>query len=154
MKKLYIPNAITGARLICVPVLSWFIVSRNFDVALWLMVAMSLSDAIDGFLAKRCDWETRFGTFFDPFTDKVMLIVSFFTLSAIGLLPWWLSVLILLSAVMLMTGGTVLYFRDSDFHISPPLVSKFNTAIQYVLIILVLFMYSSMAVNEAMLRKA
>ena len=143
MEKRYIPNLITGLRLACSPLLFFLILSRDFNPAFWLAVGMAASDGIDGFLAKRYGWETRVGEFLDPLADKVMVIVSFVALNALGFLPAWLVALVLVSATVLVIGSTVFYFRSYDFRITPARIGKFNTLIQLTLIALVLFSHST-----------
>lgn len=142
MKKQYIPNIITGFRLGFTPILLWCIVTGAFASAFVLVCFMSASDAIDGWLAKRCGWETRFGEFFDPLADKVMVTGSFMVLGMMELLPLWLAMIVSVSGIALVAGGVVFYFWFYDSRVRPPWISKLNTFLQLLMIILILFSQS------------
>ena len=138
MKRENIPNIITGLRLSGIPFLFYLIWSQRFGWALVLTLVMSLSDAVDGYIAKRFKWQSRFGAFFDPLADKLMSLVAFITLAAIGMLPWWFAIFILTSVSMLISGGIVFYFYVQIFCVKPPLISKLNTLLQWVLVVMIL----------------
>ncbi len=154
MKKQNIPNIITGFRLIFTPVLLWCIVAEDFAAAFVLACLMSLSDAVDGWLAKGCGWETRFGRFFDPLADKVMVVSSFIVLGVSGLLPLWLVVIVAASSIALVAGGAVFYFRFRDLYMKPPKISKINTLLQLLLIILILFARSGFSAEPSIVLSA
>src|SRR6202040_4384845 len=74
---LSIPNLVTLGRILLVPVVIWAITAGEMSVALALFVLAGISDAVDGFLAKRFGMRTELGGYFDPLADKAML-ASFF----------------------------------------------------------------------------
>lgn len=92
------PNKITLARIAVTPVIAWLIV-QDGPTARWmafgLFVSAAVSDLVDGRLARTRDEITRFGQILDPIADKLLLVVTFVPLYAIGLLPLWLVVLVL-----------------------------------------------------------
>lgn len=65
-----LPNLITIARLILVPLVIVMIVNTRWDEAFFLFVAAGVSDAIDGFIAKRFDMKSELGAYLDPLADK------------------------------------------------------------------------------------
>ena len=79
-----LPNVISLGRLLAVPVAVWLILSDQLLVAFWVFVAAGVSDAVDGFIAKRFDAETEFGRYLDPIADKVLLVSVYLALGNEG----------------------------------------------------------------------
>src|SRR6266436_7752112 len=79
--ELNLPNLISLARLLLVPVTIWLIISGRYGSAFWVLVAAGISDALDGFIAKRFDQRTRVGALLDPAADKAMLVSVYVTRS-------------------------------------------------------------------------
>ena len=77
------PNAITIARMVMALPLLWLLMNAQFRPALALAVVAGLSDALDGFLARRNGWQTELGGLLDPLADKLLLSTCFFGL-------WWM----------------------------------------------------------------
>ncbi|WP_081975171.1 CDP-diacylglycerol--glycerol-3-phosphate 3-phosphatidyltransferase [Modestobacter caceresii] len=95
-----LPNALTGLRLLAVPVFGAVLVvsgdtPRGRWIALALFIAASLTDVADGWLARRRDQCTDFGALLDPIADKALIATALVCMSARGLVPWWATVLIL-----------------------------------------------------------
>src|SRR3972149_78044 len=87
---LNIPNFITLGRVILVPVVFWLLVSGQTQPAFVVFVLAGLSDAVDGFLAKRYGWTTELGAYLDPLADKLLIVSIFVALGVRGALPSWL----------------------------------------------------------------
>ena len=87
-----IPNALTLARIILVPLIVWLIISHEMAAAFVLFLLAGLSDAADGYLAKRFGWHTELGTYLDPIADKALLVSIYVTLGLAGHLPVWLVI--------------------------------------------------------------
>lgn len=134
-----IPNLLTGIRLLLVPILVYLLYIREFSSSLYLIIFMGLSDAIDGFLAKRLNCISRIGGFFDPICDKLMLIGATVTLAYIGLLPVWLVWLIIVRDLIIVVGGIAYYFYIEEFRAAPSLLSKANTFFQLLLTVIVIY---------------
>ena len=71
---LSIPNLITLARILLVPVVIWAITAGEMRIAFLLFLAAGISDAVDGFLAKRFGMQTELGAYLDPLADKAMIV--------------------------------------------------------------------------------
>jgi len=128
-----LPNLITLARLLAVPVMVWLIVSGEWTAAFWLFVAAGVSDGIDGYIAKRFDAESVLGSYLDPIADKVMLVCVFVTLGIADEIGAWL-VIIIVSRDALIVGGTLLsQIVERPIKMKPLFVSKINTVAQIVL---------------------
>ena len=133
-----IPNLITLARLLSVPLLVWLVLDDRLLTAFWVFVAAGASDAIDGFIAKRFNAETTLGKFLDPLADKAMLVSVFISLGHVGILQMWLVILVVFRDVLII-GGAILYETlTHSLTMEPLMISKINTVAQIMLAIAVL----------------
>ena len=80
-----LPNIISIARLLSVPLAVWLIVSGLYPAAFWLFVMAGISDAADGFLARLFNAQTPLGAYIDPLADKTLLVGVYITLGIQGL---------------------------------------------------------------------
>lgn len=118
----HIPNVLTVLRILATPVILLRIWERDLDTALVLFFLSGMTDTIDGTLARRFGWTSRFGAFIDPISDKTLLVCTFLTLGMRNFVPFWLvcvvigrDVLILLAAVVLKLSGRLGEFPPSVF---------------------------------------
>jgi cardiolipin synthase len=126
----YIPNFITIARIFSVPVMIWLIVTGNLFSAFFLFLLAGLSDALDGFLARRFHWETELGAYLDPIADKTMLTSVYAALAFHGHIPIWLGILVV-SRDFLIVGAVILaWLLERPLEIRPMLIGKVNTGLQ------------------------
>lgn len=133
-----LPNFITLGRIVLVPVIIAMIVARNWPVAFALFLIAGVSDAVDGFLAKRFNMATELGAFIDPLADKALLISLYVTLAIVEALPAWLSILVVFRDVIILGAVIVAWILDRPLEIKPLVVSKLNTGAQIGLAALVL----------------
>jgi cardiolipin synthase (CMP-forming) len=92
---LTIPNALTFARIGLTPFFGYFWLRHRFLWALAIFVIASVSDVLDGLLARLLNQRTRLGQLLDPIADKIMVIVAVIAAAAAGDLPRWLAGIIL-----------------------------------------------------------
>ena len=118
----HIPNVLTVLRILATPVILYRIWERDLDTALILFFLSGMTDTIDGTLARRFGWTSRFGAFIDPIGDKTLLVCTFLTLGMRSFVPFWLvsvvigrDILILLAALVLKLGGRLTEFPPSVF---------------------------------------
>ncbi|MBI1351394.1 MAG: CDP-diacylglycerol--glycerol-3-phosphate 3-phosphatidyltransferase [Actinomycetales bacterium] len=118
---LNLPNALTALRVACVPllvVLLWMddgTLGPARDAAAIVFVLASITDFVDGAIARRYGLVTTFGKVADPIADKALTGVALIGLSALGELPWWVTVLILIREV----GVTMLRFWVIEHGVIP-----------------------------------
>ncbi len=135
MKLSYIPNLICVARIILVAPIVWSLLNHRFGLALGLILIAGLSDALDGYLARRFDWRTRLGGLLDPAADKLLMFAAFVTLTWIGLVPPWFTAIVV-GRDLVIIGGTLLYqLLVEPVHGQPTRASKLNTFLQIVFIL-------------------
>jgi len=127
-----IPNLITLARILLVPVLVWAIIADEMRLAFLLFLAAGISDAVDGFLAKRFGMATELGAYLDPLADKVLIVSIYVALGITDVLPAWLVILVVSRDFMIVGAVLLSWLVDNPVAIKPVLVSKLNTAAQIV----------------------
>jgi cardiolipin synthase len=135
---LNLPNLITVGRIFLVPFIVWAITVGQFQLAFWLFVAAGISDAVDGFLAKRLEAKSEFGAYLDPLADKALLMSIYVTLGIAGQLPAWLVIAVVSRDIMILGAVIVAWIVEKPLAIQPHVVSKLNTLAQILLVIVVL----------------
>jgi len=134
-----IPNVITFARLCAVPLAIWLTLQHRIDEVFFLFVAAGLSDAVDGWLARRRG-TTSVGAVLDPVADKALLVSMYVTLAGVNILPDWLAILVVFRDVLIVGGVLLLAVLGQPAQIRPLAISKVNTALQIVLVALALLL--------------
>lgn len=125
-----IPNFITIARLLIVPMVIVMMTQGNWQTAFILFVIAGISDGLDGFIARQFDMRSEFGAHIDPLADKALMISIFATLAIIGDLPVWFAVLVVFRDVMILAAVMLSWVMERPVKIRPLMVSKLNTAAQ------------------------
>jgi cardiolipin synthase len=133
-----LPNMITLARLFAVPGVVWAIATGESGIAFGLFIAAGISDAIDGFLAKRFHLETELGAYLDPIADKALLVSIYVSLAIVGQLPVWLTTLVVARDLLIVGAVMLAVVLRRPVRVRPIPVSKANTLVQIVLAAVVL----------------
>jgi cardiolipin synthase (CMP-forming) len=127
---LSLPNLITIGRILSVPVMVWAIASGEMLIAFGLFVVAGLSDAIDGFLAKRFGMRSELGAYLDPLADKALIVSIYLTLGISGAVPHSLVILVVSRDIMIVGAVMLSWLVDKPIAVRPLLVSKLNTVVQ------------------------
>jgi cardiolipin synthase len=135
---LNIPNLITLGRVMLVPVVFWLMLAGEAKSAFILFVVAGVSDAVDGYLAKRFGWTTELGAYLDPLADKLLIVCIFVALGFRGQLPTWLVIAVVTRDVLIVAGIMLAWLLEHPVRIKPMVVSKANTFAQLVLASVVL----------------
>jgi len=133
-----IPNLISIARLLAVPFTVYLILQGEFAVAFWLFIAAGISDAVDGFLAKRFGMQSDLGGFLDPLADKALLMSVYVALGHEGHIATWLVILVVFRDVLIIGGVMLIFLVNGGTTARPIAISKLNTVAQISLVALVL----------------
>jgi len=133
-----LPNLLSLARIGIVPVVIWALLDGRTGVALWLFLLAGLSDALDGYIARRFDARTEFGAYIDPIADKALLMSVYVTLGYLGGLPNWLVILVVFRDTLIVGGVILLQTMGYKVAMAPLLISKANTVAQVGLVLAVL----------------
>ena len=138
-------------RLLLVLPLVLLLLSNQYAIALTVFVIAGLSDGLDGLLAKRYGWTSRFGAIADPLADKLLMVSSYFVLCWQGELPWWLFVVILLRDLTIVGGAYTYHHLFGLEKIQPTYISKLNTFMQILLVVLVIFGLATGTISDSVI---
>ena len=125
-----IPNIITLGRILLVPIIVWAIASSQMEIAFAVFIVAGISDAVDGFLAKRFDMTSELGALLDPLADKALLVSIYMALGIWGAVPRWIVILVVSRDIMIVTAVIVSWLFDKPIPMKPLMVSKLNTVFQ------------------------
>jgi cardiolipin synthase len=133
-----LPNFISLVRLGLVPLAIVLIVHGQWRAAFVVFVAAGVSDAVDGFIAKRFDLQSELGAYLDPVADKALLVSIYVTLAIAGVIPVEIAILVVARDVMIVGAIVIAFLMNRPIAIRPLFVSKLNTAAQIVAAALIL----------------
>ena len=132
------PILVTLGRILLVPVVIWAITAGEMRVAFGLFLAAGITDAADGYLAKRFGMRTELGAYLDPLADKTMLVSIYVALGIAEALPRWLVILVVSRDIMIVGAVILSWLVHRPIPLRPLLVSKLNTVAQIALASVVL----------------
>jgi cardiolipin synthase len=134
----HLPNALSGLRLLAAPALAFLLVHGAYTYAFGLFALAGLSDAVDGYLAKRLAPGSRFGAYLDPAADKLLMLAAFLALATLEIVPRWLTALVIARDVAIVLGLLLIRAYALSVPMTPLPVGKASTAVQVGYIGLVL----------------
>src|SRR4051794_22249358 len=137
-RRVSIPNIITLGRIILVPFIVWAIASNQMEIAFAVFIVAGVSDAVDGFLAKRLNMTSELGALLDPLADKALLVSIYIALGIWGAIPRWIVILVVSRDIMIVSAVIVSWLFGKPVQMKPLMVSKLNTTAQVAFAALVL----------------
>ena len=134
----HIPNIISVIRILLVIPTALALWQHRYPEALVLMTVAGVSDAVDGAVARRFNWMSDLGKALDPIADKLLVGVMIVVFTLQGHLPLWVALIVLSRDVIILAGAAVYrrWFERVGFN--PTFLSKANTAIQIITLLLLL----------------
>ena len=134
---IFIPNLLSIIRIALVyPILN-NIYLGNFKISIVFFLVASLTDALDGFLARKMNWQTELGQILDPVADKLLLSGTIFILWLNNFIPFYIFVIFISRDVAILTGAAIqMSIIESDTP-APNLLGKLTTSLQIVYISLI-----------------
>lgn len=133
-----LPNILTLTRILLLPFFVVTLIYNQYQYALIIFIAASVTDILDGFIARVTKQITDFGKILDPVADKFFLVTSFILMSNIGLIPKWLAIIVISKDLIVVIGSVILYFVTHKLNIEPSILGKASSASQFFLVGLVL----------------
>ena len=127
-----LPNLITIARILLVPVTVWLIINHQYLLALLAFLAAVISDAIDGFIARRFNLISELGGYLDPIADKALLVSIYVSLAILEVLPTWLAIIVVTRDVLIVGAVLLALLMGRPLEMKPLQISKLNTVAQIV----------------------
>lgn len=133
-----IANKITTLRLILIPVFVafYYFMGRDNNIAAIIFIIASLTDALDGHLARSRNLITNFGKFVDPLVDKVLTMAAFIVLVEGQIIPSW-AVIIIIARELIITGFRTLA-ADQGITIAASMWGKAKTTSQMIALVCLL----------------
>lgn len=133
-----LPNVLTLARILLLPFFAAALIYKEYQYAFILFIVASVTDLLDGFIARITKQMTYFGKILDPVADKFFLVTSFILMSSYGLMPKWLTIIVISKDLIVITGCIILYFVTNSLKVEPSFWGKSASASQFILIGVVL----------------
>ena len=134
----HLPNVISALRILLVLPIAMALAHRDLLLTLVLFALAALSDAADGFLARRFGWQSELGGILDPIADKLLLATVFVTLAYLKLVPLWLMLAVVARDVIIVAGAAAYRLFIGPVTAHPSVISKFNTLCQAAFILAVI----------------
>lgn len=106
-----VPNVLTMFRLILVPVFVALFLNGHKMASLAVFAAASLTDMLDGYLARKLNQITDFGKLFDPLADKLMVLSAMVCQGIAGVFPWAAIIIVACKELFMVIGGTLMLNR-------------------------------------------
>ncbi len=139
MKKyfIFIPNLLTIVRIALVyPILN-NIYLGNFEIIIIYFIVASITDGLDGFIARKMNWQTELGTLLDPVADKILLSGSIFILWLNQYIPFYIFVIFFSRDVAILLGAAIrMTIIESDTP-TPNFLGKLTTTLQIIYIAII-----------------
>jgi cardiolipin synthase len=107
-------------------------------MALLVFCVSSLTDFLDGYLARKLNGESEFGKIIDPLADKTLIISSYFLFAYLRFIPIYLTVVVISRDILILCAVLLCRTKKIPLKIKPLLSSKINTTLQMLYIIFVL----------------
>ncbi|SOV05136.1 related to CRD1 - cardiolipin synthase [Ustilago sp. UG-2017a] len=146
---LTIPNLLTMLRLAVTPYIGYLVATHHFVPAVTLLFFASLTDLLDGYIARRTGKYTVFGSIADPAADKALVTTMVISLAMSGMLPWTVASIILGRDIALIISAFIIRYRTLELPktlaryfnpslpsatVTPTQISKYNTFLQLLLL--------------------
>ena len=137
-----LPNKLTTLRVIMIPFFVFFLLWQNGEnrtfrmIALALFIIASLTDLLDGKIARKYNLVTNFGKFMDPLADKLLVCSALICLIELNALPAWM-VIVIISREFIISGFRLI-ISDNGFVIAASYWGKFKTTFQMVSVVLLI----------------
>lgn len=139
-----IANKVTVLRLLLIPIflVLYYIYGTDYNIAAIIFVIASLTDALDGHLARSRNLVTTFGKFVDPLVDKLLTMAAFVVLVEASIIPAW-AVIIIIARELIITGFRTLA-ADKGITIAASKWGKLKTTSQMIALVLLLLNNSTL----------
>src|SRR6266545_4067533 len=128
-------NWLTTLRILLIPVFVTLLVYRRATEALLVFCLASLTDLLDGYIARSRGTQTRLGAFLDPVADKLLMTSAFVTLTYLRVIPFWIAAVVVSRDLILSVGVLVIHVAGGTVHPSPSWLGKASTLFQMLTVL-------------------
>lgn len=142
---LTISNFLTISRIFLTPVIVYGIFSQRWRMVFLLFLIVTITDLLDGYLARLLNQNTYLGKILDPVADKFLIISSFSSLAFLHspsfFIPAWFVALVVLREFIIIFGSSILLFLKTNFEVQPNIWGKLTTFFQLIFIMWIFICY-------------
>ena len=125
-----VPNSLTMLRLILAPVFMILLLTNKYIAAFVVIVVASITDFLDGQIARRFNMQTEFGRILDPIADKVLVFCSVIALLITFHFPLWVGLIIISRDIIILLGGLIFLRKNQRKALAPNIFGKISTLFQ------------------------
>lgn len=129
-----LPNLLTIIRFLLVPVMTYFLISKNYSLAITFYVLASITDVLDGYIARKYNMITKLGKILDPMADKLLQFSALVGLWIVGIIPFWITFIFFLKEIF-MGLGAIKLLRNKDVVVPSKWFGKMSTVFFFIAII-------------------
>ncbi len=129
----HVPNILTVIRFIFIPSIVISLIYDNYLLALTLFTLSSLTDVLDGKIARKYNAISDFGKLMDPLADKLTQLSVLLTLSIKNVIPIWIVVILVLKETVMIAGASFLYGKS--LVVSSKWYGKLTTVLIYIAVV-------------------
>lgn len=133
-----LPNLLTTLRVLAAPALAWALLRGEFAFAFWVFVVAAVTDALDGWIARRFHLLTPYGAVMDPLADKLVTLVCVVLLTWLSLVPLWLTLAMVVRDTVIVGGAFAYHRAFGEVRIQPTWLGKGHTLVAFALFALIL----------------
>lgn len=133
-----LPNFLTIIRLILVPVMTFFLISKNYTLAISFYVLASVTDILDGYIARKYNLITDFGKILNPLADKLLQFSALVGLWIVDIIPFWITLIFFLKEIFMGLGALKL-LRKNDVVVSSKWFGKMSTILFFIAMVFSMF---------------
>jgi cardiolipin synthase len=130
----HLPNLLTWLRLMAAPATAALLFEGHYGAAFGIFALAGLSDAADGFLAKRYNLTSPLGSVLDPAADKALMLAAFATLAVLNDVPGWLAFLVIARDALIVLGVLIAFAAQAPLAMKPLVIGKVCTVLQVLYI--------------------
>jgi cardiolipin synthase len=123
-------NWLTTLRILLIPFFVTLLVYGWPRAAVAVFCLASLTDLLDGYIARSRGRQTRLGAFLDPVADKLLLTSAFVTLTYLKVIPFWIAVVVVSRDLVLSVGVLVIHVAGGTVQPAPSRLGKLSTVFQ------------------------
>jgi cardiolipin synthase (CMP-forming) len=134
----HLPNIICLVRIALIVPLLQAMVAGEQALILVLFSIAAVSDALDGYLAKRFQWTSDLGRILDPMADKLLLMSVFITAAWLDIAPWWVATVAVARDLVIGFGAIIFRLWFGRLRGRPTVISKINTGMQILYLLAVI----------------
>ncbi len=129
-----LPNLLTTVRFLLIPVMTFFLLKQNYKIAILMYVLASITDVLDGYIARKYNMITKLGKILDPMADKLLQFAALLGLWIVGVIPFWITLIFFLKEIFMGVGALKL-LKNKDVVVSSKWFGKMSTVFFFVAII-------------------